>query len=153
MQVLVAAVVACAFPTGDAVAPVRGEVVSRYAAPSCARCAGRRGITVDTGGQLPVVATRSGRITFAGDVAGVLWVVQEVAPNVRVTYGRLSSIAPGVSEGVEIPRGATLGGSSGRVHLGVRRGERYTDPLPCWAKRVRLVPVPDSVVGAFNPSR
>jgi len=153
MQVLVAAVVTCAFPAGDAVAPVRGEVVARYSAPSCVRCAGRRGIIVITGEHTPVVATRRGRITFAGDVAGALWVVQEVAPGVRVTYGRLASIALGVAEGVELPKGATVGESSGRVHLGVRSGESYTDPLGCWARRARLVAVPESAVGALGRSR
>lgn len=143
----------CAFPVTDSTVPVRGIVTARFVAPECERCSGRRGITVQTVPDAAVLATRTGRVTFAGQVAGTNWVVQEVAPGVRVTYGRLASIEPGIAEGDTVTAGERLGTSSGTVHLGVRRGAAYVDPLRCWTGKSRLVPVPRGAVGGVGPPR
>lgn len=129
----------CPFPTQGVVAPVSGRVVERYVEPTCDRCAGRRGVTVAVGSDVAVRATSGGRITFAGPVGGALWVVQEVAPGVRVTYGRLSSIADGVVTGVHLVAGRPLGTADERVYLGVRVGDTPRDPSRCWVRRPRLV--------------
>ena len=134
------ATAACPFDGRAATPPVRGRVVARFAAPVCERCAGRRGMLVETEPGAAVVATSSGPVTFAGQVGGALWVVQEVAPGVRVTYGRLAVVAAGATTGVRLRSGEGLGTSSGRVHLGVRVGSRYVDPAPCWRGTPRLVP-------------
>ena len=153
MLVALVVTASCVFPVAGSVVPVRGEVTARFVAPACERCAGRRGITVQTAPGADVVATRTGRITFAGPVAGTAWVVQEVAPGVRVTYGRLDSIEPGLTEGDSVRAGVRVGTSTGSVHLGVRRGDRYVDPLRCWAGRARLVPAPRGTVGGVGPPR
>lgn len=86
-----------------------------------------------------VRATRDGAITFAGRVGGAHFVVQQVAAEVRVTYGRLLSIADHVRTGVMVGGGTVLGTVAATTHLGVRVGSRYADPLWCWAGRPRLV--------------
>ncbi len=129
----------CPFPVHGVVAPVTGRVVERYVEPACDRCAGRRGVTVTTERDAVVRATRAGLVTFAGPVGGVLWVVQEVAPGVRVTYGRLASVAGGVATGVEVSAGRPLGTAAEQVYLGVRVGETPRDPSRCWVRRPRLV--------------
>jgi murein DD-endopeptidase MepM/ murein hydrolase activator NlpD len=120
-------------------APVRGTVVERFVAPACERCAGRRGIVVRVARPSPVLATATGEVTFAGHVGGALWVVQQVASGVRVTYGRLSAIAEGVETGVQVPAGGVLGEAEERVYLGIRVGEAPRNPLRCWARSARLV--------------
>ncbi|MGA0862651.1 MAG: peptidoglycan DD-metalloendopeptidase family protein [Ilumatobacteraceae bacterium] len=118
--------------------PVRGTVIERFLAPACERCAGRRGIVVRVARPSPVLATATGEVTFAGQVGGALWVVQQVAPGVRVTYGRLSAIAERIETGVQVPAGGALGEAQERVYLGVRVGNVPRNPLGCWARRVRL---------------
>ena len=140
--VLAALVLSCPLPRSSSVVPVAGEVVGRFVAPSCERCAGRRGILVATVAGTTVHATRGGIITFAGAVGGVLWVVQQVAPDVRISYGRLAAIAPGVRAGGEVPTGAPVGVAAGRTHLGLRVGSVYRDPIGCWVGRARLVDQP-----------
>lgn len=131
--------VSCPFPPRDVVLPVSGRVLERFVAPRCERCAGRRGMTVATEQGSPVRATTSGEVTFAGQVGGSLWVVQEVAPGVRVTYGRLAAIATGVDTGEPLVTGQVLGTAHSRVYLGVRVGETPHDPSRCWGRRPRLV--------------
>ena len=143
-MVTVASGVMCPFPHHDAVVPVRGEVIGRFVEPACERCAGRRGVLVRTVPGDTVRATHTGEVTFAGHVGGVLWVVQQVAPGVRVSYGRLAELADGVRVGAVIAAATPVARASSRTHLGVRRGSRYLDPLWCWAGRARLVPLPGS---------
>jgi len=78
-------------------------------------------------------------VVFAGTVAGVQYVVVRASANplVRVTYGGIAEVA--VAEGDEVVRGTALGtmGSSisrdvsgaVKLHLGVRVGQDYVDPL------------------------
>jgi hypothetical protein len=90
----------------------------------------------------------SGRVVFAGEVAGVGYVSIEpfAEPSTVVTVGGVTS--PGVDAGAPVPRGARIGvaGVPGPVTLSVRRrvagGEaEYLDPTP-WLGRppARLVP-------------
>lgn len=139
---------------GLSVPPVRGEVVQRFVAPRCLRCAGHRGVTVATGPGEPVVAVRSGTITFAGPVAGRTYIVERVAPGVRVTYGWVRSVAPGIGEGVRVGAGDVLGTVGSRTYLGVRVGDRYVEPLSIlglW--RPRLVGPGRSIVGSLAAPR
>lgn len=114
--------------------------MQRFIAPSCLRCAGTRGLTVATRPGSMVRATLAGEITFAGQVGGVLWVVQQVAPGVRVTYGRLETVAGGIVIGTRIARGTPVGVADTSIYLGVRVGETPADPTRCWTRRIRLVP-------------
>jgi murein DD-endopeptidase MepM/ murein hydrolase activator NlpD len=67
-------------------------------------------------------------VVFAGVVGGRNYVVLRHAndPRVRITYGRLATIA--VQHGDEVAVGATLGQSSGVLYVGVRVGQTYVDP-------------------------
>jgi murein DD-endopeptidase MepM/ murein hydrolase activator NlpD len=122
---------------------------------------GHRGVDVGAAPGAPVRAPASGRVTFAGRVAGATWVTIEVAPAVLVTVGPLRSVATAV--GREVTTGAPVGtlapghpvvdrspapGGSphaglAALHLGLRVGGVYVDPLPWLAglARPRLAPL------------
>lgn len=120
------------------VPPVRGTVVATFRPPACERCAGHRGITMATESGGDVRAVRAGVITYAGEVAGLVYVVQEIRPGVRVTYGWLAGSA--VTKGEVLEAGTIVGSTGERTYLGVRIGEAYVDPLSYLGfARARLV--------------
>ena len=113
---------------GRSIAPVSGPVIQQFVAPACPRCAGHRGVTIaSTEGQV-VRAVLPGVVTFVGEVAGNTYVVQLIAPGVKVTYGWME-IAVGIAAGDEVVQGQSLGVAGGRTYLGVRRGGVYIEPL------------------------
>lgn len=144
-------------PVEDAnltVPPVRGVVIQRFVAPRCQRCAGHRGVTIATTPGEPVVAVRNGTITFAGQVAGRLFIVQRIAPAVRVTYGWVDAVTEHVTVGLQVRAGDRLGSVGRLTYLGVRVGTAYVEPLSylgLW--RVRLVGPGRAIVGPQVPSR
>jgi murein DD-endopeptidase MepM/ murein hydrolase activator NlpD len=88
-----------------------------------------------------VRAAAAGRVTFAGVVAGVRYVVLAHADGLRATYGGLTSSL--LSVGDRVPAGAVVGASGAGLHFGVRRGDVYLDPEPMLGelrRRPRLVP-------------
>jgi murein DD-endopeptidase MepM/ murein hydrolase activator NlpD len=119
--------------------PTNATVVDPFRAPECSRCAGNRGIEYAVPSNSVVRSGLDGRVVFAGMVAGVQYVVVRASANplVRVTYGGIAEVA--VAEGDEVVRGTALGtmGSSisrdvsgaVKLHLGVRVGQDYVDPL------------------------
>ena len=109
------------------VAPVRGVVIDGFRAPACQRCAGHRGVTIATTTGTPVRAVTSGVIVFVGQVARVLYVVEDIGRGARVTYGRLSS--SGIVVGSAVAAGQDIGVSSDQLYLGVRVARSYVDPL------------------------
>jgi septal ring factor EnvC (AmiA/AmiB activator) len=109
------------------VAPVRGPVVDGFRAPACQRCAGHRGVTIATTTGSPVRAVTAGVIVFVGQVANVLYVVEDIGRGARVTYGRLRSSA--VALGSVVASGETLGESADELYLGVRLRGKYVNPL------------------------
>ncbi len=123
---LVAVLLAVAQPVPP-VAPVRGTVVDGFRAPACQRCAGHRGVTIATTTGIPVRAVTAGVIVFVGQVARVLYVVQDIGRGARVTYGRLGS--SNVLSGSTVVAGQTIGVSSGQFYLGVRVHGLYVNPL------------------------
>ena len=126
MSHLVAVLLAVSQPVPP-VAPVRGTVVDGFRAPACQRCAGHRGVTIATTTGTPVRAVTAGVIVFVGQVARVLYVVQDIGRGARVTYGRLSS--SNVVAGSTVAAGETIGVSSGQFYLGVRVHSLYVNPL------------------------
>jgi murein DD-endopeptidase MepM/ murein hydrolase activator NlpD len=118
--------------------PSDAIVVDPFRAPECARCAGNRGIEYAVPVASPVRSGLSGRVVFAGEVAGVRYVVVRArdTPSVRVTYGGVGETT--VSRGDVVRRGDVLGLASGSgngattgaatLHVGVRVGETYVDP-------------------------
>lgn len=123
---LVAALLAVAQPVPP-VAPVRGVVIDGFRAPACQRCAGHRGVTIATTTGTPVRAVTAGVIVFVGQVARVLYVVQDIGEGARVTYGRLGSFD--VVSGSTVAAGETIGVSSDQFYLGVRVHGLYVNPL------------------------
>ncbi|MGA1260349.1 MAG: murein hydrolase activator EnvC family protein [Ilumatobacteraceae bacterium] len=118
--------------------PSDAIVVDPFRAPECARCAGNRGIEYAVPVASAVRSGLSGRVVFAGEVAGVRYVVVRARdnPSVRVTYGGVGETT--VSRGDVVRRGDVLGLASGSgntattgaatLHVGVRVGETYVDP-------------------------
>jgi Peptidase family M23 len=87
-----------------------------------------RGVDLAANGE-PVRAACSGRVVFAGRVAGERTVSQRCG-RWRVSYAPLSRIA--VRAGAAAGPGSRLGRASGALHFGVRREGRrfgYVDPL------------------------
>lgn len=113
---------------GRSIAPVSGPVIQQFVAPACPRCAGHRGVTIaSTEGQV-VRAVLPGVVTFVGEVAGNTYVVQLIAPGVKVTYGWME-IAEGLAAGDAVDQGQPLGVAGDKTYLGVRRGSVYIEPL------------------------
>lgn len=126
MSHLVVALLTVAQPVPP-VAPVSGTVVDRFRAPACQRCAGHRGVTIATTTGTPVRAVTAGVIVFVGQVARVLYVVQDIGRGARVTYGRLGSSS--ILVGSSVAAGQAIGVSSGQFYLGVRVHGSYVNPL------------------------
>ena len=100
-----------------------------------------------------VLAVRSGLITFVGQVAGLVYVVQEIRPGVKVTYGWLADTAE-VTQGQVVGEGSVVGHTQTRTYLGVRVGEVYVDPLRYLGfARTRLVGPNVAVGGRRAPIR
>lgn len=126
------------------VPPVQGKVTISYREPACFYCAGHRGVVVAVADGAPVRAIADGTVTFAGEVAGVIYVVLNFAPNLRLTYGhlrdRFGDTGIQVETGDRITGGQVLGHSTTWVYLGVREGANPRNPLPfLGARRVQLV--------------
>ena len=122
------------------VIPVQGQVVRGFDPPACERCAGHRGVTVGARPGSMVVAVLAGPVEFVGEVAGRIYVVQRVAAGVRVTYGGLSQVAPGVTAGGRLGPGEAVGETPGEAYLSVRLGDLHVEPLRALGiGRARLV--------------
>lgn len=139
-------------------APVNGVVVRGFEPPSCTYCAGHRGVSVVVREGTPVRAIADGTITFAGKVAGNLFVVLQFAPDLRLTYGYLADTVDDegsdTATGDVVTAGKVLGHSAQRVYLGVRRGHVPVDPTPyIGAKRARLVAPLGRACGISGASR
>lgn len=111
--------------------------------------AGHRGVDLEAAVGDPVLAPGPGTVTFAGDVAGRGVVVVRHADGLRST---LEPVATEVSVGSRVRRGDVVGtvehtaanhcAPETCVHWGVRRGDRYVDPLTL-VHRPLIVLLPD----------
>jgi murein DD-endopeptidase MepM/ murein hydrolase activator NlpD len=128
--------------------PVEAPVVDPFRQPACPWCPGNRGLEYDTRHGDAVRAVATGTVTFAGEVAGMTYLVVRLPDGQRVTYGNLA--ANRFAPGDVVLRGVTVGRAAGRLHLGVRtagrdgNGGEYVDPAPLmgsWYRRPRLIPV------------
>ena len=137
--------------------PTEARVSDPYRPPGCAWCPGNRGIEYATPAGTQVRSVAAGTVTFAGDVAGAVYVVVEVANGWRLTYGNLAERE--VDRGDTVVAGSMLGRTAGRLHLGLRdRVEQgpdaYLDPTPYlgeWRRRPRLIPTDGSPGRAAPP--
>jgi murein DD-endopeptidase MepM/ murein hydrolase activator NlpD len=133
--------------------PVDGPLVRGFEEPAGPYGPGHRGVDFGAAPGAPVRSPASGRVTFAGPVAGPAWLTLEVTPGVLVTLGPLRGMAP--STGQAVTAGERLGtlasghesGAPTRaaLHLSLRVDGVYVDPLPWLAGLAlpRLVPLPE----------
>lgn len=126
-----------------AMPPVDGPVVGAFA-PS-PEYAGHWGVDIAAPPGSIVRAPDGGVVTFAGTVAGTNSVTIRVSHDVRVSLSYLSSIE--VPTGSMVAAGTVVGRSGlahgdSAVHLSVRIGNEYVDPigyLKCRRGTIRLL--------------
>jgi murein DD-endopeptidase MepM/ murein hydrolase activator NlpD len=125
--------------------PVEGRVVRPFKAPTTRYGPGHFGVHLAAAPGTPVRAANGGRVTFAGSVAHVNFVVVLHAGGLRTTYGYLTR--PLVHAGDHVIRGQVVGTTVGTVaHFGLREGDTYVDPMqlftpPDLGDRVHLAPL------------
>ena len=122
--------------------PVDAPVRDPFRPPACAWCAGNRGLEYDTEPGQAVRASAGGTVTFAGQVAGRLWVVVAHADGLRTSYGLVTAVE--VRVGQVVAAGQRIAAAGEAVHFGLRRGDVYLDPallLGGAALAPRLVPL------------
>jgi Peptidase family M23 len=149
--------------SGGWMRPVDGQVVRPFDAPSSEYAAGHRGIDFAAAPGTPVRAAGDGVVSFAGSVGGTLHVTLAHDGDLRTSYSFLSSV--GVRIGQPVTRGDVVGltggvgtDHDGRVlHLGLRSGDRYVDPMLLFRPRdltelVRLVPAGDPGETPWSPA-
>jgi len=138
--------------TGPWVRPVEGAVVRPFT-PGMARYGpGHRGADLAAAPGTPVRAANAGTVSFAGPVAGSLHVVVEHDGALRTSYSFLARVD--VRRGQRVTRGQTLGLTGGTgtdhgagvLHVGLRVGDTYVDPMRLFVpadltRVVRLAPV------------
>lgn len=127
---------------GCLVAPVEAPVVDPYRPPTCVWCPGNRGIEFGPTLGHHVSAAAAGTVSFAGRVAGTLYVVLQHPDGTRTTYGGL--LTSDRSRGEHVMLGEAVGIAGLTLHFGLRRGDVYLDPTPMLGelrRRARLVPV------------
>jgi murein DD-endopeptidase MepM/ murein hydrolase activator NlpD len=132
--------------------PVSAPVSDPFRPPDCRWCPGNRGLEYDTAPGQRVRAVATGRVTFAGEIAGTVYVVTELGDGRRVTYGRL---ATRLHEAGEIVlRGQIVGTTGEGFHFGVRVAGDYVDPAPSIGRlvgRPRLLPSDGSPAAPAPP--
>lgn len=132
--------------------PVEGEVVGGFDPPASRFGSGHRGADFSASAGTSVRSVGPGVVVFAGRVGNSNHVVVAHAGGLRTSYSYLASVA--VRRGQRVERGQVLGVAGGVgehhdggvVHLGLRLGEQYLDPLSLFrpavpADVVRLAPV------------
>ncbi len=85
------------------VRPVRGPIIRHFEPPPTPYAAGHRGLDMAVPIGTPVVASNAGVVSFAGAVAGELFVSIDHADGIRTTYSFLSAVS--VRRGDVVARG------------------------------------------------
>ncbi|MFV0308878.1 MAG: M23 family metallopeptidase [Desertimonas sp.] len=121
--------------------PVDAPVVDHFRSPPCPYCAGNRGLEYSVPAGTSVRALAAGVVTFAGDVAGVRYLVVRHGDGRRATYGRLTGTH--LSVGDVVAGGGVVATASGELYVGLRDGDTYIDQEPLIGRRrprPRLIP-------------
>lgn len=130
--------------------PVDGprSIVRAFVAPAHRFGAGHRGIDVAAPEGAAVLAPAPGVVLFAGPVAGRSVVTVDHGGGVVSSY---DPVAPSVTAGDAVTAGARIGDlgpgaamhcASGCLHVGVRRGGEYVDPVPYFHPPRRSILLP-----------
>ena len=108
--------------------PVEGAlIVDHFRPPETVYGAGNRGIDEITRPGAPVMASASGDVIFAGQVAGTLHLTIRHSDGLRTSYSFLASLL--VQQGDRVDQGQVIATSSGTFHFGVRDTDgSYLDP-------------------------
>jgi murein DD-endopeptidase MepM/ murein hydrolase activator NlpD len=115
--------------------PVPGAVARPFEPPRHRFGPGHLGVDFRAAPGRPVRAAGPGEVTVAGDVAGALHVVVAHAGGLRTSYSFLATVA--VHRGARVRAGDVIGTSGGAgpnhersvLHLGLRAGDEYVDPM------------------------
>ncbi len=115
--------------------PIDGPIVRGYDPPADPYGSGHRGIDIGAPAGTVVVAPAPGTVTFAGRVAGYLFLTIDHGGGVSSTYSWLSALL--VHEGDVVTRGEPVarsgyghpGDTVDSLHMGVKLDGAYVDPL------------------------
>lgn len=137
-------------------------VLERFDPPEHPWGPGHRGIDLAAATGQPVRSMTPGRVGFAGTIAGKPVVTVLLADGRRVTYEPVhaavasgSVVATGALLGHVAASGGHCGGLAGCLHLGLKRGDEYLDPLLLVRRPAILVPLepPGSALGGVVRQR
>jgi len=150
-------------PTGW-LRPVDGAVVRPFEEPASRYGPGHRGADLAAAPGTVVRAANDGTVSFAGSVAGSLHAVVAHSGDLRTSYSFLARVD--VRTGQSVRRGDVLGITGGTgpahaggvLHLGLRVGDRYVDPMQLFeptdlTELVRLVPTDLPPADPWSPAR
>jgi murein DD-endopeptidase MepM/ murein hydrolase activator NlpD len=120
---------------GEWLWPVIGPVMHGFDPPTSPYGTGHRGLDIVAAPGTSVIAPAPGRVSFAGPVAGELFVSIDHGHHVMSTYAWVSrvlvdrgeAVAPG--QAIALSGAGHVGGDVTHVHMGVRVGGVYVDPL------------------------
>jgi murein DD-endopeptidase MepM/ murein hydrolase activator NlpD len=121
------------------VRPVDGRVVRPFEPPATPYGPGHLGVDFAAAPNTPVRAAGAGVVVFAGRIGSAFHVVVLHVGDLRTSYDFLASIR--VRRDMRVRAGDIVGTSGGRgdehdgnvVHLGLRRGDEYLDPMILFA--------------------
>jgi murein DD-endopeptidase MepM/ murein hydrolase activator NlpD len=132
--------------------PVQGPVIRGFEPPDTPFGSGHRGIDIAAAPGTPILAAEAGTVSFAGRVAGELFVTIVHGGGLSSTYSWVSSTA--VRKGDVVSRGQPIGStgtgppgaSVPHLHFGAKRDGEYVDPILLLAPLgvqdlIRLVPI------------
>ncbi len=130
--------------SGSLAWPLRGAILRAFEEPISQYSSGHRGIDIAAPLGSPVGASAPGTVTFAGSVAGSLYVTVDHGDGVKTTSSWLSAIS--VKKGDLVVTGQILGSSGAghpgsaepHLHFAVRIDGIYVDPL-LYLERIDVV--------------
>lgn len=133
--------------------PVVGPVLRGFEQPAGPYGAGHRGIDIAAAVGTPVLAPAAGVVTFAGKVAGQLYVTVDHGGGLATTYSWLSAAL--VRKNDTVAQGTVLGltgaghpgSTTPHLHFGVKLNGVYVDPFLVLSAGsvvdlIRLAPLP-----------
>jgi murein DD-endopeptidase MepM/ murein hydrolase activator NlpD len=115
--------------------PVVGPIVRGFDPPNSPYGSGHRGIDIGVPVGTPVLAPAAGVVTFAGNVAGRLFVTIDHGGGLLSTSSFLSAVlvrkGDAVAQGEAVALSGTghAGDIAPDVHVGIRLAGAYVDPL------------------------
>ena len=115
--------------------PVTGPIIRGFDPPASPYGSGHRGIDIASSVGTTVLAPASARVSFAGKVAGHLFVTLDHGGGLESTYSWLASVV--VKKGDLVSAGDVIATSGPghpadpitHLHLGVKLHDAYVDPL------------------------